>query len=671
MKYYFLALLCVFTGHYSFSQGPLKVKHALIFAIGDYPEEGGWPKISSEKDVPYIRKTLENQGFSDDNIRVVTDAQATIGGIKNALAELISRVNPGDIAVIHFSCHGEQVEADTRNKVDGLDECVVTYNCVVPAMSTDFNKDQAEYLRGHVLGDYIKQLRTKLGPDGDVLIFMDFCHSGGGTRGDAKVRGGQPPFVSKGFNPQKHRESDSSIIARDAAISSRGDESKLSSFEVISATRPEELDMETKDDKGEGIGSLTYAISKSFEKLDAGTTYRSLFAKIQTIMNQKVPAQHPLLEGNGANRALLGGAFIHQQPFIEIVKIEKPNQIIIKAGSMAGLNTGAKVSVYPAGTVDSSKGKRIATGTVTHADLYTSTVRLDKPIMMKVAAEGWIFVSEHVFKEQPITINVKYFIAKNRGDGSLEYTPAEINSIKSNVARLPLVKFDDHPELLIIKGPGADTIKIASNGYKFSTIKSAVKDSSALIAELQRYAQYKFLQSLEIKDPNIQVEVKLVPVINGVADTNNISQHFVNGLYQFQEDDVMVLWVKNKGRDNVYVNILDMQPDGLINPILPYKEKSIYPPDLKLKAGEQHLFDQFLITLSPPFGTELFKVFASRQEIDVEDIASTKGEGMRGNLSVLEGLVKHSYGMRGAPLTNISKPDGATFNLLFTISPKK
>lgn len=668
MKYFLMMILLSLTGSYSFSQ-TTKAKHALIFAIGDYPETGGWPKISSTMDVPYIKNALNNQGFLNKDIKIVADSEATLKGIKNAFDELVAIINPGDIAVIHFSCHGEQVEADSKNKIDGLDECVVTYNCVVPRKSTDFIKDQAEYLRGHILGGYLQQLRSKLGATGDVVVFMDFCHSGGGTRGEGKVRGGQPPFVSSSYNPDKHRDSDSSLIARENA--SRGDDKALASFEVISATRPEELDMETKDDKGEGIGSLTYAISKSFEKLEPGTTYRSLFAKIQTIMNQKVPSQHPLLEGNGIDRLLLGGTFIHQQPYIELSKIEKPNQVIIKAGTMAGLNTGAKISLFPSGTVDSSKGKRIATGTVIRADNFTSTVHLDRMITMKQPAEGWAFISEQVYKVSPISVNIQSAVTGSIAPSG--FTAKEVATVKTHLTHFPLVKFDAPPELLIEKGNGEDFIKIASNGYVFSTIKSAVNDSVALIEQFQHYAQYKFLQALELKDPDIKIEVKLVPVIKGVADTNNLSGKLVNGIYEFYDKDTITLWIKNTGNDNVYVNILDMQPNGVINPVLPFKEKSIYPHDLKIKAGEQYLFpiDKYTISLSPPYGTEVFKVFASRQEIDVEQIANTKGEGTRGNLSVLESLVKSSYGMRGAGVNNISKADGSTGNIIFTIKPRK
>jgi hypothetical protein len=373
MKYAISILVLLFSVLPGLPQKP--VKHALIVAIGDYPQSDGWPKISSLNDVQYIKNVLTTQDFQPGNIKVISDNNATIDGIKKAFVDLIASVNKGDIVVIHFSSHGEQVEADNNNKMDGLDECIVTYNAVYPDKSTDFQKDQAQYLRGHVIGSYLQQLRTALGNAGDVIVFMDNCHSGSGTRGVAKIRGDGPPFVTKTFDPKNHYKSDSSLLYRQEG-SSNNDESKMASYEVFSATKPEELDAETRDENGAGVGSLSYAISKAFQEIGAGKsipTYRALFASIQTTMNTKVPGQHPLLEGNGSERLIFGGAFVHQTPYIEISKIENDHQIIIKQGTMGGLDTGARIAVYPSGTVDTSGKRPLATGKIIKSDNFLST----------------------------------------------------------------------------------------------------------------------------------------------------------------------------------------------------------------------------------------------------------------------------------------------------------
>ncbi|RZK36162.1 MAG: caspase family protein, partial [Pedobacter sp.] len=176
-------------------------KHALIFAIGDYPESGGWSKISSAQDVGYIKNTLTKQGFAANEVKVVSDSAATKEGIKAAFENLIGSVGKKDIVVIHISSHGEQVADDNNDEADGYDETIVSYNAAL-SMGADktavargslskaeYEKLQANYFRDDEFGVYIQRLRNALGSEGDVVVFMDNCHSGTGTRGSAKTRG--------------------------------------------------------------------------------------------------------------------------------------------------------------------------------------------------------------------------------------------------------------------------------------------------------------------------------------------------------------------------------------------------------------------------------------------------------------------------------------------------
>lgn len=101
----------------SYSQAPAVNSHALIVAIGDYPEQGGWAKLSSLNDIPYIKNLLARQDIQPDNIITVTNEKANIEGIRTAIRNLISKVHKWDIVVIHFSCHGELVEPITTTKI--------------------------------------------------------------------------------------------------------------------------------------------------------------------------------------------------------------------------------------------------------------------------------------------------------------------------------------------------------------------------------------------------------------------------------------------------------------------------------------------------------------------------------------------------------------------------
>ena len=251
------ALIFASFGRFSFAQ----TKRALIFAIGNYPEGSGWPVISSDRDDSLIQKALRDQKFED--IKVIQDKEATISGIKNSLNELISRSEPGDVVVIHFSSHGEQLEDLNGNKPDGLEESIVSYEAKLPPYGTEPTEEEViklreGYFRDDVFGAYVDRLRTKLGPKGDVMILMDLCYAGTGTRGIAKIRGGKPPLVSAKFNSQKRP-----ATADNKPALPLPDERVMASYVVIGAARANEADNETFDDNRQGVGPLSYAVSKS------------------------------------------------------------------------------------------------------------------------------------------------------------------------------------------------------------------------------------------------------------------------------------------------------------------------------------------------------------------------------------------------------------------------
>jgi hypothetical protein len=635
---------------------PAPQKYALIIAIGDYPAANGWPKISSVRDAGYLQTVLAEQGFPAAHISIVKDAEASVAGIKNAFAALTAQVDTGDIVVVHISSHGEQVEADNYNKIDGLDECVVTYHAVSPLVSKDYQKDQAEYLRGHVLGSWVRALRSKLGKNGDLVVFMDNCHSGDGTRGLAKVRGGDIPFVSAHFDPAKHVRSDSSMIFRDEledGVNGAG----LASYEVFSASRPEELDYETTDEKtGLGMGSLTYAICKAFSGLSAGNaypTYRELFARIQSVMNVKVPQQHPLLEGNGTDRLLFGGQFIHQQPYIEISAIDGDRRsVTLRQGTLAGLDEGALIAVYPAGTRDTAGKKPLCTGKIVAASGFSATAVLDGNLSLTQPAAGWVFVTSRIFRANPVRLRL------NVGKRA-----AEIRSMLAGDSAVQIV--ETNPELTLVDS----SLKISGNGYTFAMVTG-----ENLTEKLQAYAQYKFLQQLSSTIPGVSVEVKLLLTRNGRPDTAETNRRIKGGRLEVYDKDVLTLWIHNTGARDAYVNILDMQPDGLINPVLPNRNLSypIYSHDLKIPAGQEYYLPAGdVISVGPPFGTEVYKVFASESEIDVEDLAVTRGAGRKGVMTEIEKLIQNSYGLsRGAGSASTANADVTTSEYLFLIKPR-
>ncbi|HUM96953.1 MAG TPA: caspase family protein [Chitinophagaceae bacterium] len=634
-------------------------KYALIIGIGKYKF---WEKISSDNDVPFIKAALIKQGFAEANISILMDERATISGINQSFKNLVKRVKSGDVVFVHVSSHGEQIEDNNKDEVDGLDEAIVSYDAPKPGSTSNYAKEQHYYFRDDQFGIYLNQLRTKLGQKGDVVVFLDACHSGSGVRGLHKVRGNQPPLVSANFKKPETLNAVSSGVFADAEKNSLN--KALASYVLVSGSLAEERNTESVYPDGKEGGSLSIALTKVLEKLKPGTTYRSLYSDIVVDLNEMVPDQHPVIEGNGIDRELFGGKYVSQQPYFEIASIDNTD-LILKGGSLMGLDSGAKVSLYIAGTKNTDQSDTLATGTIVAAEPFRSLVKLNKIPDLRAPAAGWIFLTEPVYNLKPVSIG----FTKQAENGATRFSNVEIKNYQLIIKEISQAEMNDVPELLIAKGSTQDSLILASNGFVFGLFNAG--DGKELKKIFQRYCQYKFLQQLALKSSLVNLDVKLLPTINGKIVKQNNDKKNDKGILTCRVGDALVVQAKNNGDEPIYLNILDLQPDGIINPIFPNTNTSpiITPEELKIEPGEEKTFSKFVITIGKPTGLEIFKIFASLSKIDMERIAQ-RTITSKGNFSTLEKLIDQTYDISNRSAIAPGKPEGSVFNIPFRIIDK-
>ena len=366
-----------------------------------------------------------------------------------------------------------------------------------------------------------------------------------------------------------------------------------SSYVVFSAARAEEPAREVRDDTNRFMGSLTYSLHKAIQRSNTTFTYRNLFSQVQAVMNDIVPGQHPVLEGSNSDRLLFGGKFIRQQPFVEIETIQG-KKLTLLAGKMNGLDKGTRIFVYDANTINPKNSTPLDSGEITTSDIFRSVATLTNGLKFAQASLGRVFFRDPSFSIEPITMTLS------------GYNTAEEKTINENLKQLSALKLGKGGELLLIKGSSTDTLLINSTQNVFSVIPSAVRDKNALVEKLKAYVQYKFLQRLDIRDSTIKLEVKLIPVKNGKPDKNFLMKPLL-GIQQFSVGDTFMLQVSNNGPDPLYFNILDLQPDGVINAVVPNRPQRIYPSDLKLAGNSSRLLDKYILPVAPPTGTEIYK----------------------------------------------------------------
>ena len=265
MRHWVLLLTLFFLLSAATPQHASPHKLALIIAIGTYDSTTGWKSISSLNDINYMKPALIGQGFEESNIEIIKNEQANKVGIIAAIDRLIAKAKAGDIVVFHFSGHGQQIFDDTnKDEADGYDEALVAYD---GKMRYSGSYTGQNHLRDDELGNKLSALRKNIGKEGSLLVLLDACHSGTGTRG-------QEFAITRGTDAKCEPEGYAKTITPSRGTGAEGvfdDKELLSNMVVISAASADQLNYETKDAKQNGVGSLSYAFSQAISQTTGAT----------------------------------------------------------------------------------------------------------------------------------------------------------------------------------------------------------------------------------------------------------------------------------------------------------------------------------------------------------------------------------------------------------------
>lgn len=143
-------------------------KNALLVGINNYQTINGLQGCIN--DVTNVRDVLKTFfGFTNSDIRVLTDERATKANILTRFEKLVSGGKPGDLLIFQFSGHGSQILDRNNDELkDHMDELICPY---------DMNWDDG-FITDDMLGNILSGLKKGV----RMEIILDSCHSGTGTR---------------------------------------------------------------------------------------------------------------------------------------------------------------------------------------------------------------------------------------------------------------------------------------------------------------------------------------------------------------------------------------------------------------------------------------------------------------------------------------------------------
>ncbi|MCD7902022.1 MAG: caspase family protein [Bacteroides sp.] len=279
-----------------------QTNRALFVGIDNYPETSGWPKIHGANDAELIIPLLKANGYSSKNIIQLLNGQATKANILNAFQKLQTQSVKGDCIYIHFSCHGQQMADDDGDELDELDEALIPYDA-----DRRYKKglyEGANHLRDDELERLLNKIRTKIGATGNIIVVLDACHSGTGTReGDDEefIRG-----TSYIFKPDNYIKP---ALKKDASKNRLIPNPQMASITVFSACKEDEKNYEHYDNRPQKhYGSLSHALYTTLKNNQ--TTYTSkqlaniLENKMKTMFNEKRWKQTPFFESTNPDNTL-------------------------------------------------------------------------------------------------------------------------------------------------------------------------------------------------------------------------------------------------------------------------------------------------------------------------------------------------------------------------------
>ena len=279
-----------------------QTKRALVIGLGEQQDKA-WNKINGDKDVPLVKGMLKSAGFK--SVTTLVNRQATKTGIIGAFKKMTASCKQGDVVYIHYSGHGQQMTDVHNDEKDGLDECWIPYDAYRKASKT-YHGDK--HLTDDELNVYLNAIRHKIGARGKLLVVIDACHSGDGTRGedDDIVRGVEDTLVVDSPNARGLYETFEAI--KSFFVGDNGKENIINTkakplaerWITISACRSDQVNFEMKNP---AVGKLTYALwseLKKSEKLNNDEFMR----RIRKFVNRNTSSrpQQPEMTGEDINK---------------------------------------------------------------------------------------------------------------------------------------------------------------------------------------------------------------------------------------------------------------------------------------------------------------------------------------------------------------------------------
>jgi hypothetical protein len=346
-----------------------------------------WPTLEGAvNDARSMRDLLASAkfGFPEQNIQVLTNAEATREGILAAMQKfLVDQPQRGDIVVFYYAGHGSLRVNSKNGRPDHFDETIVP----VDANSGVFdirNKEIARLLNAAI--------------DKGVLLtaIFDSCHSGGVARGIPVGAPGKTRFLP--YDPRDaldppDRGPGGRVMPRP--------EDRTGGALVLAGAQAHELASEWTAADGTPHGAFTVALMDTLSRLPADSSAEQILGRVTVLMQgMGLNAQQPALDAPpDRRRASLFGSKRGSEKLTVAVGpdgVRPDGTLTIEGGLELGLNPGCELERPKLNPGEAAVRVRISSAALGHA-----TARLIPPAAARQVEPGDEFALEKWAAPEP------------------------------------------------------------------------------------------------------------------------------------------------------------------------------------------------------------------------------------------------------------------------------
>jgi uncharacterized caspase-like protein len=600
-------------------------KWALLVGVNEYMNSHFTSLRGCENDVAMVEDLLATRyNFDRTHMRVLLSRQATKQAIVNGIRWLIQNVEPGDVAVFHFSGHGSQAPDQNGDEADRVDESICPADVAFEHWNNDITDDE--------LGSLLAQIRTD-----NLLVILDSCHSGTGTRRyDVIPR--RITFLERGFNGITSGGTQVAEGARGMLDKGLGNHILIAG--CLDHQTSADASFRAPDGQVFYAGVLTYYLTQELRRIDNKVTFCSVGEDVRRSVASASFNQTPQVEGQCDRPVFLG----MESPIaaVQITGISG-DRATLNVGRLHGATVGSIYDIFG----DGAPQRRRAVGKVQVVSVADRT------------SQALVLPGSDVLQPEFFAVEVVHNYGTDQlfigFDGESRFG-RHIDVLREGLERLDYVTVTEPGAFAdwMLRGEvteGGLTAWLFGDGVEGRRV-SAPSDSVLLVGLaplLENAYAVKRLASLDNPAPPFRVDVR----VNGGK---------VARVQQGEPIEVS-FW----SEADCYLYLIDVGTSGQITVLFPNR----YTINNAVRAGRSYIIPseqmEFRLRAEGPPGYDLIKAVATRDRIDLETLNTgaftgtfrSLSDGVRTSRGILEGLFVglRSKGLRDVRAESTSLPN--------------